>query len=83
MGGMFFNAAAFNQNLSGWCVQQFENEPTNFKTGAAFANDPSFQPDWDEPCNGDPRSQERMAGEDVPLLASAIFLQQTKLESRL
>ena len=50
MSSMFQNATAFNQNLSGWCVQNnFNSEPTSFKISAnnTWANDASKQPDWD------------------------------------
>jgi len=30
MAHMFESASSFNQDLSGWCVEQFESEPTNF-----------------------------------------------------
>ena len=50
MAYMFYGASAFNQDLTGWCVQNnFNSEPSNFKTDAnsAWANDASKQPDWD------------------------------------
>ena len=50
MSNMFNAATAFNQNLSGWCVQNnFNSEPSNFKTSAnsTWANDAAKQPDWD------------------------------------
>lgn len=35
MSTMFYGANAFNQDLSGWCVQdKFDSEPSNFKTNA-------------------------------------------------
>ena len=47
---MFGYATAFNQNLSGWCVQNnFDSEPSDFKTNAnsTWASAASKQPDWD------------------------------------
>ena len=47
---MFRDTTAFNQNLSGWCVQNnFNLEPNYFKTGAnsTWISDASSQPDWD------------------------------------
>ena len=45
---MFQNASAFNQDLSGWCVQSnFDLEPTIFKVGSGFADIAEKQPDWD------------------------------------
>ena len=50
MSGMFYSTTAFNQDLSGWCVQDnFAAEPSNFKINAnsTWRNDSSKQPDWD------------------------------------
>jgi len=50
MSEMFFTAIAFNQDLSGWCVQSnFSSEPTNFKSlaNSTWENDAAKQPDWD------------------------------------
>jgi hypothetical protein len=47
---MFMGASAFDQDLSGWCVQtNFNSEPDNFKTNAnsTWANDAGKQPAWD------------------------------------
>ncbi len=34
MGGMFFNASSFNQDLSGWCVTEIPSVPADFDSGA-------------------------------------------------
>jgi len=34
MAYMFSGASEFNQDLSGWCVQNISGEPNNFSTGA-------------------------------------------------
>jgi len=34
MGGMFYQATAFNHNLSGWCVSLIGSAPTNFDSSA-------------------------------------------------
>ena len=50
MSVMFRDASAFNQDLSGWCVQSnFSSEPSNFKESAnsTWVNDSTKQPDWD------------------------------------
>jgi len=50
MYGMFSGATVFNQDLSGWCVQDnFNSEPNGFKTNAnsTWVNDSSKQPDWE------------------------------------
>ena len=47
---MFYQATIFNQDLSGWCVQNnFNAEPDGFKADAnrSWANDAAKQPDWD------------------------------------
>jgi len=49
MSYMFYDANAFNQDLSGWCVQSnFSSEPTGFKNNAnsTWVNDAAKQPDW-------------------------------------
>ena len=33
---MFYNASAFNQDLSMWCVYNFPTMPIEFNTGATF-----------------------------------------------
>ena len=50
MDRMFWSARVFNQNLSGWCVQDnFDSEPDNFKAdgNSTWVADASKQPDWD------------------------------------
>ena len=47
---MFYGASAFNQDLSGWCVQDnFDSEPNDFKTNAnnTWASTGAKQPDWE------------------------------------
>ncbi len=36
MSAMFQGADAFNQNLSGWCVDSFDEEPIAFGLGAGL-----------------------------------------------
>ena len=45
---MFYQALAFNQDLSGWCVSQLSSEPYAFRTNAnaTWRNDASKQPEW-------------------------------------
>ena len=46
----FVRALDFNQNISGWCVQNnFDSESYLFKSGAnsIWVADASKQPDWD------------------------------------
>ena len=33
---MFFQASAFNQNISGWCVSHFASKPSSFDIGASL-----------------------------------------------
>jgi hypothetical protein len=35
---MFFEATAFNQDLSGWCVTNINPEPTNFAVVSALTS---------------------------------------------
>jgi surface protein len=44
MGGMFQSASAFNQDLSGWCVSNFNAEPQSFAIGSSItaANKPKW-----------------------------------------
>lgn len=47
---MFNQSAAFNQDLSGWCVQSnFASEPNRFNHDANddWRNNAAKQPDWD------------------------------------
>jgi hypothetical protein len=49
MSWMFEGATAFNQDLSGWCVQNnFNAEPAFFKAGAnpTWTGDTTKQPVW-------------------------------------
>jgi hypothetical protein len=48
MHSLFLNATSFDQDLTGWCVVQFEDEPTNFSNGSALQ--PGNHPHWGEPC---------------------------------
>ena len=50
MDEMFNESAAFNQDLSGWCVQSnFASEPNRFNHDANddWRNNAAKQPDWD------------------------------------
>ena len=44
MEGMFRDATAFNQDLSGWCVTNITAEPDNFATISALTN--ANKPVW-------------------------------------
>jgi hypothetical protein len=44
MEGMFNRAAAFNQDLSRWCVSRIASAPYSFSTGATAWTSP--QPVW-------------------------------------
>jgi hypothetical protein len=44
MNRMFGDAAAFNQDLSGWCVTNFQAEPLFFAFGSLLA--PENKPVW-------------------------------------
>ena len=44
MGYMFRETSSFNQDLSGWCVDNFSSEPANFSSGANSWIEP--QPSW-------------------------------------
>jgi hypothetical protein len=46
MGGMFRDATAFDQDLSGWCVTRIASEPSLFDSGSGFENQTSKQPQW-------------------------------------
>ena len=43
---MFFNAPAFNQNLSGWCVTEIPTKPSGFDTDATSWTLPDSRPEW-------------------------------------
>ena len=45
MGYMFAGATTFNQDLSCWCVSQFNSEPYAFREGAAAFEPPNW-PQW-------------------------------------
>jgi hypothetical protein len=49
MSKMFFLASSFNQDLSGWCVEQILVEPERFADNSALQND--FFPNWGAECN--------------------------------
>jgi hypothetical protein len=49
MTNMFYEATIFNQDLSGWCVNQIPNEPSEFAFNSALQND--FFPNWGAECN--------------------------------
>jgi len=46
---MFRDALVFNQDLSGWCVDQIPDEPEDFAINSALQND--FFPNWGAICN--------------------------------
>jgi Mycoplasma protein of unknown function, DUF285. len=47
---MFFSAESFDQDISGWCVEQINSKPDSFGQGAGFEGDDTKQPHWGEPC---------------------------------
>jgi len=50
---LFESAINFNQDLSGWCVQNFDDEPFEFGNDAnsTWVNDETKQPKWGEDCD--------------------------------
>jgi hypothetical protein len=50
MGGMFYGASSFNQDISTWCVELIATKPGNFD----FEANPGFteakQPNWGVAC---------------------------------
>jgi hypothetical protein len=49
MEDMFNGATSFNQDLSGWCVNQIPNEPQGFADFSLLQDD--FFPNWGAECN--------------------------------
>jgi hypothetical protein len=43
---MFRDAIAFNQDLSGWCVNNVQNKPFQFDSGATAWVLPNSRPIW-------------------------------------
>ena len=48
MAKVFYNATSFNQDISGWCVEQITSEPDDFATNSPLQA--SFFPDWGATC---------------------------------
>jgi len=48
MSRMFLNAFIFNQDISGWCVEQIPDEPDYFSYNCPLT--PVYQPHWGEEC---------------------------------
>jgi surface protein len=46
MSNMFQNATIFNQNISSWNVNRVTKPPTDFSTGSALTNSPTYIPYW-------------------------------------
>jgi hypothetical protein len=44
MQGVFYQASAFNQDISGWCVSNFSSEPPYFSQSSALQN--ANKPVW-------------------------------------
>jgi len=44
MDEMFRNCGSFNQDLSGWCVDKIDSEPSNFSLNSILEN--SNKPVW-------------------------------------
>ena len=51
MEGMFEFAEDFNQDISDWCVEDIEEKPTNFDSGAGFEDEDELQPNWGADCD--------------------------------
>jgi hypothetical protein len=53
MGKMFYRAISFNQNLSGWCVENIAEEPELFNqdSNSIWINDQNKQPNWGGACD--------------------------------
>ena len=53
MGYMFYSAISFNQNLSGWCVENIAEEPFWFNQDSDddWINDQNKQPNWGGACD--------------------------------
>jgi hypothetical protein len=47
---MFYETSSFNQDLSGWCVEQISNAPNNFDTDANNWVLPNSRPIWGAAC---------------------------------
>jgi hypothetical protein len=45
---LFYNADAFNQDLTSWCVEQIPEEPENFATSSALVEE--NYPNWGATC---------------------------------
>lgn len=49
---MFYNATAFNQDLSPWCVSQIATKLEGFDANAdAWTGGDATRPQWGEPCD--------------------------------
>jgi hypothetical protein len=44
MGNMFYEATAFNQDLTGWCVTNITSEPVSFANNSALTD--ANKPIW-------------------------------------
>jgi surface protein len=51
MSEMFRGASSFNQDISGWCVENIPSQPTNFAANSPLDSNPSFKPNWGNPCS--------------------------------
>lgn len=47
---MFRGAESFDQDISGWCVEQINSKPLPFDNRAGFEGDNAKQPHWGEQC---------------------------------
>jgi len=50
MRGMFIFAKAFDQDISGWCVQGIASKPEEFDERAGFQGQTAKQPKWGQAC---------------------------------
>jgi hypothetical protein len=50
MDNMFSSADVFNQDLSGWCVENIPAEPSGFDDNTPAWNKSGRQPLWGVPC---------------------------------
>ena len=49
MSGML-SGTGFSQDISSWCVENIQTEPSGFATDSPLASLPNFKPKWGEPC---------------------------------
>jgi len=50
MVSMFNGAKSFNQDISNWCVEQFDSKPGSFDLNSGFEGQTARQPQWRQEC---------------------------------